>query len=99
MLAIETGIALEQLANPQAVDLAQLAEEYAEFAASVVRRAMAAFLAGSGRLADGLGDRDGGRGVARAFQWPGRGYGHRPAAPAGFGPGYPADCQDRRAPQ
>jgi len=32
----------------------QTAEEYAEFAASVIRRAMAAFLAGGGQLADGL---------------------------------------------
>ena len=32
----------------------QTAEEYAEFAASVMRRAMAAFLAGGGQLADGL---------------------------------------------
>jgi phenylacetate-CoA ligase len=32
----------------------QTAEEYAEFAASVMRRAMAAFLAGGGRPADGM---------------------------------------------
>jgi phenylacetate-CoA ligase len=32
----------------------QTADEYAEFAASVMRRAMAAFLAGGGSLADGL---------------------------------------------
>jgi phenylacetate-CoA ligase len=32
----------------------QTAEEYAEFAASLMRRAMAAFLAGGGQLADGL---------------------------------------------
>jgi phenylacetate-CoA ligase len=32
----------------------QTAEEYAEFAASVMRRAMATFLAGGGQLADGL---------------------------------------------
>ena len=32
----------------------QTAEEYAEFAASLMRRAMGAFLAGGGRLADGL---------------------------------------------
>jgi phenylacetate-coenzyme A ligase PaaK-like adenylate-forming protein len=32
----------------------QTAEEYAEFAASVMRRAMAAFMAGGGRLADGM---------------------------------------------
>jgi len=32
----------------------QTAEEYAEFAASLMRRAMAAFLAGGGQMADGL---------------------------------------------
>jgi phenylacetate-CoA ligase len=32
----------------------QTAEEYAEFVASIVRRAMAAFLAGGGRAADGM---------------------------------------------
>ena len=77
----------------------QTAEEYAEFAASLMRRAMRAFLAGGGQLADGLvigivaaasPVHSSGMAAATAA---------RPAAAADFRPGYLADRRDRRVPQ